>query len=187
MTPTQCEFSSPSFITEPEGSWPHASLRPQREPRQFALQDQLLSLRRLDKRQGVLNIATKVSSKMPIQALRHDFTIKVVTDGCHHVLDHLEPEYRSLVEEVPTQPHDPKHLGFEAQRILVDHLSDNYDLYVYLEDDLLIHDQFFFHKIFWFQKSVGERCVLMPHRYESYWKPAGMIAFLLMVQCLSMS
>ena len=29
-----------------------------------------------------------------------------------------------------------------------------------------------FYEIFWF-KNVGERCVLIPHRYESYWKPAG--------------
>ena len=156
----------------PKGAGRHASLRPQREPRQFALQDQLLALRRLDTRQGVLNISTKMVEDAN-QALRHHFTIKVVTDGSHHVLDYLEPEYRSLVEEVPTQPHEPKHLGFEAQRVLAQHLSDDYDLYVYLEDDLLIHDPFFFHKIFWFQKSVGENCVLLPHRYESFWKPAA--------------
>ena len=155
----------------PDGTGRHASLRPQREPRQYALQDQLLALRRLDLRQGVLNIASKTVEDAN-QALRHHFTIKVVTDGHHHVLDYLEPAYSELVEEVPTSPVDPKCLGFEAQKILADHLSQEYDLYVYLEDDLLIHDPFFFHKIFWFQQSLGEHCVLMPHRYESFWKPA---------------
>ena len=69
-----------------------ASLRPEREPRQYALQDQLLALRRLDTRQ-MLNIATKTVDDAN-HALRHRFTIKVVTDGQHHVLDHLEPDYR---------------------------------------------------------------------------------------------
>ena len=158
----------------PKGAGRHASLRPQREPRQYALQDQLLSLRRLDTRQGVLNIATKMVDDAN-QALRHQFTIKVVTDGQHHVLDHLEPAYKQMVEEVPTQPSDPKQLGFEAHRILAENLSGNYDLYVYLEDDLLIHDPLFFRKIFWFQHNAGERCLLMPHRYESFWKPADNI------------
>ena len=159
---------------DPKGSGRHASLRAEREPRQYALQDQLLALRRLDTRQGVLNIATKTVEDAN-HALRHRFTIKVVTDGQHHVLDHLEPDYRQMIEEAPTQPLDPKHLGFEAQRILAEHLDDRYDLYVYLEDDLLIHDPLFFRKIFWFQQCVGERCVLMPHRYESFWKPSNSV------------
>ena len=60
----------------------------------------------------------------------------------------LEPCYRELLEEVPTKPADPKHLGFEAQRILAEHLDEKYDLYVYLEDDLLIHDPLFFVRFF---------------------------------------
>ena len=154
----------------PKGAGRHASLRPEREPRQYALQDQLLSLRRLDTRQGMLNIATKTVEDAN-HALRHQFTIKVVTDGQHHVLEHLEPCYRELLEEVPTEPADPRHLGFEAQRVLAENLDEKYDLYVYLEDDLLIHDPLFFRKIFWFQHNIGEHCVLMPHRYESFWKP----------------
>ena len=105
----------------PKGAGRHASLRPQREPRQFALQDQLLALCRLDTRQGVLNIATKTVEDAN-QSLRHKFTIKVVTDGRHHVLDHLDHDYRQLVEEVATVPSEPKHLGFEAQKVLADHL-----------------------------------------------------------------
>ena len=66
-------------------------------------------------------------------------------------------------------------MGFEAQRILVDHLPDNYDLYVYLEDDLIIHDPFFFWKVFWFQQNLGEQCVLLPLRYELFWYPVDTV------------
>ena len=44
----------------PKGDGKHASLRPQREPRLFGLQDQLLSLRRLGTSQGVLNMSKMV-------------------------------------------------------------------------------------------------------------------------------
>lgn len=158
----------------PEGGGLHASLRPKLEPRLYALQDQLLAFRRMGTRQGVLNIANKAVEDAN-QALRHTFTIKVVTDGRHHVLDHLEECYREMVDEVATAPAHPKALGFEAHQVLADHLNDGYDLYAYFEDDLLVHDPLFFQKIFWFQQSLGERCVLMPHRYESFWKPVDTV------------
>ena len=107
--------------------------------------------------------------------MRHSFDIKVITDGKNHVLDFLDQCYKDFVEEVATSPSDPKQLGFEAHRILADHLQDNYDLYVYLEDDLLIQDPFFFWKIFWFQQQCGDHCVLMPHRYELFWKPVDTV------------
>ena len=103
----------------------------------------------------MLNIATKTVEDAN-HALRHQFTIKVVTDGQHHVLEHLEPCYRELLEEVPTEPADPRHLGFEAQRVLAENLDEKYDLYVYLEDDLLIHDPlFFFEKFFGFSTTLA--------------------------------
>ena len=87
----------------PNGGGRHASLRPNRESRQYALQDQLLGLRRLSIRQGLLNIADK-SVEDANQAIRHDFTIKVVTDGHNHVLHHLDPCYKDMIEEVATSP-----------------------------------------------------------------------------------
>ena len=154
----------------PKGDGKHASLRPQGEPRLFGLQDQLLSLRRLDTCQGVLNIEKMVVEDAN-QSLRHNFTIKVVTDGHNHVLDFMEDCYRNMIEEVPSKPSEPKKLGFEAHKVLANNLDKDYDLYAYFEDDLIIHDPLFFHKIYWFQQHIGENSVLMPHRYESYWKP----------------
>jgi hypothetical protein len=91
-------------------------------------------------------------------------------------VDQLEASYQGLidkgvVEHVPTTPPSPKHLGFEAQRVLAESLHEGFDLYGYLEDDLIVHDPLFFHKIFWFQQHMGADAVLLPHRMELFWKP----------------
>ena len=98
--------------------------------------------------------------------LHHQIDIKVITDGEHHVLDRLDPPYRGLFQMVITEPESPKHLGFEAQRFLASRLGESYDLYGYFEDDLIIHDPFFFQKIDWFRSHVGDDCLLLPHRIE---------------------
>ena len=153
----------------PQGNGNHASLRPNPEPRLHALQDQLLSFRRLDLRQGALNIHTKTVENAN-QSLRHKLSVRLVTDGQHHLAERLDPLYQNWVEHVPTSPEDPRHLGFEAQRLLAEGLDEHYDLYAYFEDDLLIHDPFFFHKIAWFQAHIGEDAVLLPQRMELFWK-----------------
>ena len=82
--------------------------------------------------------------------LHHQIDIKVITDGEHHVLDRLDSPYRGLFQMVITQPSTPKHLGFEAQRFLASRLDQIYDLYGYFEDDLIIHDPWFFRKLIGF-------------------------------------
>ena len=154
----------------PEGGGRHASLRPDPQPRLHGLQDQLLSLARLGTGQGALNIA-EMRVDNASHALRHQFTIRLITDGQHHLVDQLEEGYRPLVEHVPTQPPTPKHLGFEAQRVLAESLSEGYDLYGYLEDDLIIHDPLFFHKIFWFQQHMGTDVLLLPIAWSYFTGP----------------
>src|SRR5262249_44375833 len=41
-----------------------------------------------------------------------------------------------------------------------------YDYYCYLEDDLILHDPWFFRKLAWFTDNVGSESLLQPHRYE---------------------
>lgn len=154
----------------PHGDGAHQSLRPDLEPKLWALQDQLLCLRRLGVFQGTLNIARQQVEPVN-QATAHVLDIAVVTDGEHHVLDHLEAAYRPLFEHVVVEPKSPKHLGFEAQKLLVNRLDHGYDLYGYFEDDLLISDPFFFRKIDWFRRQLNDRAVLLPHRYELHRLP----------------
>jgi hypothetical protein len=59
----------------------------------------------------------------------------------------------------------PMMLPFEAQRIMRER-TGQYDLYAYLEDDLIIDDPAFMAKIAWFAGEFGPRALLLPVRYE---------------------
>lgn len=150
---------------DPEGGGRHGSLRPNPRPRIEAFQQQLLAFQRMGAGQAQLNIETMAADPANSQ-LQHSIDIKVITDGEHHVLDRLDPPYRCLFQMVVTEPESPKHLGFEAQRFLASRLNEDYDLYAYFEDDLLVLDPWFFRKIDWFRLQAGDDCVVFPHRIE---------------------
>tara|TARA_B100000674_G_C37981326_1_gene982579 strand:+ start:3253 stop:4191 length:939 start_codon:yes stop_codon:yes gene_type:complete len=150
---------------DPDGNGQHGSLRPNPRPRIEAFQQQLLALQRIGTRQAQLNIQTMAAEPANSQ-LQHTIDIKVITDGEHHVLDRLDPPYHGLFQMVITKPASPKHLGFEAQRFLASRLDQEYDLYAYFEDDLIVLDPWFFRKIDWFRSQAGDECVVFPHRIE---------------------
>jgi len=160
----------------PEGSGEHGSLRPDPAPRIRAIQDQLLSLQRMSDRQAQLNISMMSADPVNRQ-FHHTIDIKVITDGKHHVLDQLDQPYRGLFQMVVANPDTPKHLGFEAQRFLSSRLDEDYDLYAYFEDDLVILDPGFFRKIDWFRSQTGDHCLLLPHRVEYAWEPNDVQCF----------
>ena len=56
-------------------------------------------------------------------------------------------------------------IGHELYHI-IEQLKFSYDLYGYIEDDLIIHDPWFFHKVKGFVDQAGEDCILLPQRYE---------------------
>ena len=150
---------------DPEGSGHHGSLRPNPRPRIEALQQQLLGLMRLSQRQAQLTMET-LTADPANKLFQHQIDIKLITDGEHHVLDHLDPPFRGLFQMVVAKPVSPKHLGFEAQKFLASRLDEVYDLYAYFEDDLVVLDPGFFRKIDWFRGQAGDDCVLLPHRIE---------------------
>lgn len=65
---------------------------------------------------------------------------------------------------------DPRYLGFACHQILKRNLG-KYDYYCYMEDDLVIHDRDFFHKLAWFEHIFGAENLLQPHRYMENGKP----------------
>ena len=150
---------------DPHGGGHHQSLRPDPKPRQEALQQQLLCLRRLGLQQSFLHMADRAVYPAN-NDLRSDITLRVVTDGEHHVLDSLPNAFRSCFDEVITQPANGKLLGFEAQKHLAQGLEDDFDWFGYLEDDLLIYDPCFFTKLCWFEQLMGPEAVLLPQRVE---------------------
>ena len=56
-------------------------------------------------------------------------------------------------------------LGYECQSLPRDRMGD-YDYYCYLEDDLMLHDPWFFIKLGWFARTVGSESLLQPNRFE---------------------
>lgn len=150
---------------DPEGGGQHQSLRPNPAPRIAALQEQLLALCRLGMRRSYLHMGDRCAYPAD-EALRHQIDVKIITDGEHHVLQHLDERYSSLFEEVVTSPAHGRMLGFEVQHYLASQLSQQYDLYAYFEDDLLILDPFFFQKLSWFSQLMGPDAVLLPQRIE---------------------
>ena len=60
---------------------------------------------------------------------------------------------------------DPLMLPFAARRIMRER-AGGYDVYAYMEDDLIVDDPAFFAKISWFAGEFGSRAMLLPVRYE---------------------
>ena len=89
--------------------------------------------------------------------------VAVCTVGDSHLLNQLAP-IASLFHHQPVQA-EPMKIGFACQQILQAHLG-KYDLYCYLEDDLLISDPQFLQKLLWFNSQFGDETTLLPHRYE---------------------
>jgi hypothetical protein len=90
--------------------------------------------------------------------------IVVCTTGGHHLLDRL-PVGPGAYEHHATGA-EPMLLGYECHAILRDRLG-RYDYYAYLEDDLVLHDAWFFVKLAWFARHLGNRRLLLPNRYEA--------------------
>ena len=150
---------------DPAGGGRHQSLSPDPIPRVEALQSLILSLARLGRRQSLLDIASR-SVVQCNDSISHQIDICLITDGEHHVLDLLGKDFDGSYTLVCTEPKSPKHLGFEAHQFLASNLDADYDMYCFLEDDLVIHDPLFFRKISWFQDKHGIDSLLLPHRIE---------------------
>jgi len=97
--------------------------------------------------------------------------ITVVTNGRDRlasVLDGLAGDLQELVVE----PDDPRQLPLLTRdRLIAD--PEPADLWLYLEDDLLLLDPLFFDKQCWWLDLVHHTQVLMPHRYELVHGGAG--------------
>jgi hypothetical protein len=100
---------------------------------------------------------------LPIMTAWHyHIDIVLCTTGDWHLLDQLPAntfEHRATKVE-------PTLLGFACHDVLRERLGA-YDYYCYLEDDLVLHDAWWFVKLRWFTQIAGDMCVLQPNRYEA--------------------
>lgn len=147
---------------KPDGG-KHASQRKDPKPRLQALTLSLAALHQLfSKAQGMIDIAQRLT--LPVnQSQTHSLDIVICTTQDAHLLDHLSLPYH-FYKHCPTQA-EPMLLGFECQAVLRDCLGQ-YDYYCFLEDDLILHDPWFFIKLNWFNQQASDLCLLQPHRYE---------------------
>jgi hypothetical protein len=145
------------------GGGRHASQRKDPQPRLQALTLSLSALHQLfSKSQGVIDIAQRLM--LPAnQPQANDLDIVICTTQNHHLLNQLSLPYH-FYSHHPTQA-EPLLLGFECQAVLRDCLGQ-YDYYCFLEDDLILHDPWFFVKLAWFTQQAGDLSLLQPNRYE---------------------
>jgi hypothetical protein len=141
----------------------HASQGKDSQHRVQALSQSLASLHQLfSKSQDIINIAQRLAFPAN-QPQAYELDIVICTTQDYHLLNQLPlPEhfYKHHSTKV-----EPLLLGFECQAVLRDYLGQ-YDYYCFLEDDLILHDPWFFVKLNWFSQQAGELSLLQPNRYE---------------------
>jgi hypothetical protein len=93
----------------------------------------------------------------------HTLDIVVMSKRNANLLDWIGIDAKTYSVDYFDGP--PLMLPFEAQRIMRERVGQ-YDLYAYMEDDLIVDDPAFFAKIAWFASEFGPRAVLLPIRYE---------------------
>jgi len=155
-------FTLPHFFN-PTDNGKHGSQGKDPQPRIQALTASITALQQLfGKSQTSMDIAK--GATLPVnQSQAHDIDIVISTTKDSHLLDriplpsHFYKHYRTNSE--------PMLLGFECQALLRDCLG-SYDYFRYMEDDLILHDPWFFVKLKWFTNQAGDMCLLQPNRYE---------------------
>lgn len=152
-------FTIPHYYN-PHGGGAYGSLKPDPAPRRNALTGMVFALHsNFGTRQGLMGrpIATSNSFQSGI------VEVAICTTAGQHLLDQLSlpPD---LFRHQATQA-APEYLGYECHALLREGLG-NYDYYCYLEDDLLLADPLFFHKLEWFNRLAGDEAALQPNRFE---------------------
>lgn len=146
----------------------HGSLAPDAQQRVWALTQCLRSL------WGTFGGAQEMWSRrgdrlVPGPANQsHTLDVVICTTGARHLLDQI-PVPNTLYFQRVTEA-QPALLGFECHEVLAAQLG-RYDFFCYLEDDLLLHDPYFFAKLTWFNNLAGDGCVLQPNRFEFVYTP----------------
>jgi hypothetical protein len=90
--------------------------------------------------------------------------VVICTTRGHHALGGLPVDSRYFTHRDTAA--EPELLGFACHDVLRERLG-GYDYYCYLEDDLVLHDSWFFTKLAWFAANAGDDKVLQPNRYEA--------------------
>ena len=153
------------------GDGRHGSLAADPAPRIDALRRLILQLHRLyGQPAGLLNHRQRRVDVVSDGGGAVDLLV-CVNDDCH-VLDRLSG-CQGLYQQVACHPEDPRLLGFEAHRVLLEAFQaaetagEPFDYVAFLEDDILLTDADFFLKLRCFNQAFGDQYLLMPNRIET--------------------
>jgi hypothetical protein len=153
---------------DPAGGQSHGSLGPNVQQRIWGLTQCLRSL------WGVFGGPQELWSQRGdrlepgVANQRHTLDVVICTTGEQHLLDQIAVPGALYRRQAAAAP--PTLLGFECHAVLAEQLG-RYDFYCYLEDDLLLHDPYFFAKLAWFNALAGDGCILQPNRFEFVYTP----------------
>jgi hypothetical protein len=152
----------PHFFN-PQGRSRHGSTQAQPDARARALSASLIALHgHFGGSQRLIQIVSREAVPAN-QESAAQLDVFICTTGEAHLLNTL-PLPKGFYHHHPTQAHPPL-LGFECHNLLRENIG-SYDYYGYMEDDLILHDSWFFHKLAWFNQQVGDKSLLQPNRYE---------------------
>ena len=152
------------------GDGRHGSLAADPKPRIHALRKLILQLHRLyGQPAGLLNHLNRRVDAVDDGGGLID--LRVCVSGDDHVLAGLN-DCQGLYRQEICHPADPRLLGFEAQRVLLDAFAaaeagESFDYIAFLEDDILLTDPDFFLKLRCFNRAFGDQYLLMPNRIET--------------------
>ncbi len=119
-----------------------------------------------EKTQGLLN-GPRQSVLPANEALWNELEVVVCTTGSDHLLADLPA---GLCRRYAATTVSPRLLGYSCHEVLRDGL-DRFDFFCYLEDDVLLADPLFFHKLMWFSSIADADALLQPNRFELTLQP----------------
>jgi hypothetical protein len=142
----------------------HGALDAGPDPRVEALTACLTALHALFQPARCLIDHGRRSARAVHAAVPHVLDVVICTTRGHHALDRLPFAARYYTHRETDA--EPELLGFACHDLLRERLG-GHDYYCYLEDDLELHDPWFFLKLAWFGAAAGEDRLLQPNRFEA--------------------
>jgi len=97
----------------------------------------------------------------------HDLKIVINTLPDRNIVSFLPPYVREKIFVREAEVEDPMILGHYAQELMVEN-KDDFDWFLFIEDDIVIRDSCFLEKIEFFNAYSQTQSILIPNRYEMY-------------------
>lgn len=96
----------------------------------------------------------------------YDKDIFLLTKPGYSLRENLPAYLISVTQEYFSNQEDPMLVEFDSYDLFHSNMQ-SYDYFFFLEDDIIIHDALWVHKIEFFNKEINDPSILLfPHRYE---------------------